>query len=303
MDFNQLNTFVTVVEAGSFSRAGEKLFLSQPTVTTQIKLLEQELSQQLLTRSTNGIRVTEAGKKLFDYAKRALRERETILSEFGQDTAGVQTINVAASSIPGQYVLPQVIGAFHKKSPQVRIRLTICNSAKVCQALLERTADIGMGGSDSFQGDCDYLPVVDDPLVVVTPDQEPYKQLPANQAFSEKLLKAAPFVIREEGSGSRREFEKWLHSHTNSQGVNIAAIINDNQAIKKTVVAGTGISVMSERAVADYVQQGLLRSFPLAGTADRKLYLVRRKKFKLMGEVAAFYQFIKEYAAKHQLNT
>jgi len=130
MDFNQLNTFIKVVETGSFSRAGERLFLSQPTVTTQIKLLEQELSQQLLTRSTNGIRVTEAGKKLFEYAKRTLRDRENILGEFGQDTAGVQTINVAASSIPGQYVIPQLISLFHKNNPQIRIRLNICNSCR-----------------------------------------------------------------------------------------------------------------------------------------------------------------------------
>ena len=303
MDFNQLNTFVKVVETGSFSRAGERLFLSQPTVTTQIKLLEQELSQQLLTRSTNGIRVTEAGKKLFEYAKRTLRDRENILGEFGQDTAGVQTINVAASSIPGQYVIPQLISLFHKNNPQIRIRLNICNSAEVCQALLERTADFGMGGSDSFQGDCDYLPIVDDPLVVATPNTEPYKQLAMTEPFPDALLQTTPFVMREEGSGSRREFEKWQQKHMQGVVVNIAAIINDNQAIKEAVAGGTGITVISARAVVDYVKQGLLRSFPLEGVADRKLYLVRRKKFKLMGDVADFYQFIKEYAAKHKMNT
>lgn len=302
MDYNQLKTFVAVVEAGSFSRAGDKLFLSQPTVTTQIKLLEQELSRQLLTRSTNGIQVTEDGQRIFEYAKRALRERDNILGEFGKSTTGIQTINLAASSIPGQYVLPGIIGAFRKKNPKVRIQLKICNSAKVCQALLARLADLGLGGSDSFQGECDYLPVVEDPLVVITPDAAPFNTLPVEAAFPEELLKKVPFVIREEGSGSRREFEKWLHRHTSSCEVNIAAVINDNQAIKKTVAAGTGISVMSARAVQDFVKEGWLRTFPLEGTADRKLYLVKRKKHKLMGEIAAFYQFIQEYTVKNKMN-
>ena len=112
MDYNQLKTFVAVVEAGSFSRAGDKLFLSQPTVTTQIKLLEQELSRQLLTRSTNGIQVTEDGQRIFEYAKRALRERDNILGEFGKSTTGIQTINLAASSIPG----PQAVPASSRRS-------------------------------------------------------------------------------------------------------------------------------------------------------------------------------------------
>jgi len=295
MDFNQLKTFVTVVETGSFSRAGEKLYLAQPTVTTQVKNLENELAKQLLVRSTNGISVTEDGKQIFDYAKRTLRERDMVLEDFGQFADGLKRINVVASSIPGQYVLPQIIAAFHKKNPQVRIKLTLCNSALVCKALMERQADIGVGGSNSFQGDCSYLPLLDDPLVVITPNTAPYNQLPAKKTFPDKLLVEAPFIIREEGSGSRREFEKWLHEHTSDYAVNIAAIVNNNQAIKKTVAAGMGISVMSARAVVNYEKQGLLRSFPLVGVADRKLYLVRRKKLKLMGEAAEFYQFIKDY--------
>lgn len=299
MDFNQLRAFIAVVEAGSFSRAGDKLFLSQPTVTTQVKSLETELGQQLLVRSTNGIQATEAGKRILDYAKRTLGEREALLEEFGKFSSGVRHINVAASTIPGQYILPEIIAAFQKLNPQVRIHLTLCNSSQVCQALLERKADIGVGGTDSFQGDCDYQPIVDDPLVVIAPNREPFASMSSEENFPINLLRRTPFVIREEGSGSRREFEKWLHEHTDSYHVNVAAVMNDNQAIKHTVAAGNCISVSSARSVQKDVKQGILKSFPLEGTADRKLYLVRRKKIKLMGEAAEFYNFVQEHVMKN----
>lgn len=300
MDFNQLRTFVSVVETGSFSRAGARLFLSQPTVTIQVKLLEKELCQQLLVRSTNGVTVTEEGKKFFEYAKRTLRERQGILEEFGQDISGMKRINVAASSIPGQFVMPTIIAAFRKENPLIRVQLTLCNSAKVCQYLLERRADIGLGGSDSFQNDCDYYPIVDDTLVVITPNSGIYKELRQGSQFSEQLLRSTPFIAREEGSGSRREFERWLHRYTNITDMNITSIINDNHSIIRAVLAGAGISVMSARAVTDDVAMGRLLAFPLDGITKRNLYLIRRKKTKLMGEVAELYQFIKNYIDKHE---
>ncbi|MCH3915327.1 MAG: LysR family transcriptional regulator [Acidaminococcaceae bacterium] len=291
MDFNQLKTFIAVVETGSFSRAGDRLFISQPTVTTQIKLLEQELSQQLLIRSTNGIRTTAAGNKIYDYAKRTLREQQNLLTEFGK-LADLQQINIAASSIPGQYLLPKIIAAFHKTNPAVRLSLSISDSAKACKDVLERKADIGFCGSSGFEPGCDYCPITDDPLVIITPNIPPYDALPAGKNFPEELLTKAAFVTREEGSGSRREFEIWLHRHMNKGNVNILALINDNQGIINTVAAGGGISVMSRRAAADYKQMGRLLFFPLEGSADRKLYLVRRKRAKLMGDAEEFYKFV-----------
>lgn len=298
MDFNQLKTFVTVVETGSFSRAGQKLFLSQPTVTIQIKTLEKELSKQLLVRSTNGIRMTEAGRQIFEYAKRALTERAILLEEFGQAVDGVKRINVVASSIPGQYVMPEIIGEFRRENPQVKINMLLCNSAQVCQRLLERQADIGLVGSDSFQGDCDYVPLADDPLVVITPNCSPYSDLSTTEPFPSKLLQTMPFVVREEGSGSRREFEKWLQQHGNTSEIHTAAIINDNQAIKTAVQTGAGIAVMSQRAVEVEQQYGKLLVFPLEGVAARSLYLVKRKKVRLMGEIADFYRYIKNFHSK-----
>lgn len=299
MDFNQLRTFVAVVETGSFSRAGDRLFISQPTVTTQIKLLEQELSQQLLIRSTNGIRTTAAGNKIYDYAKRTLREQQSVLTEFGK-IADLQQINISASSIPGQYVLPGIIAAFHRANPAVRLSLSISDSAKACRDILERKADIGFCGSSGFEPGCDYFPIADDPLVIITPNMEPFNRLPPDKDFPEELLTKAAFVTREEGSGSRREFEIWLHRHMTKGNVNIAALINENQSIINTVAAGGGISVISKRAAKDYMQMGRVLFFHLEGTADRKLYLIRRKRAKLMGDAAGFYEFVIDYMTKRQ---
>ncbi len=297
MDFNQLKTFVAVVETGSFSRAGDKLFISQPTVTTQIKLLEQELAQQLLIRSTTGIRTTAAGNKIYDYAKRTLREQQNVINEFGR-AADLHQVYISASSIPGQYLLPGIIAAFHKANASIRLSLSISDSAKACKDVLERKADIGFCGSSGFEPGCDYHPIADDPLVIITPNEAPYNVLTPGQNFPEELLTKSSFVTREEGSGSRREFEVWLHRRLTKGNVNITALINENQSIINTVAAGGGISVMSKRAAADYMKLGRLLFFPLEGTADRKLYMVKRKRARLMGNAADFYQFVINYMSK-----
>lgn len=292
MDFRQLEIFLAVVETGSFSRAGERVFASQPTVTIQMKALEEELAQQLLERSTHGVKVTPAGKRVYDYAVAALRERDSLLAEFGQSDPETTIVGVAASTVPAQYLLPQLIAAFRKIHPNARFRLLFCNSAEVGGMLLEYKAEVGLCGSSSFYDECEYRPILKDRLLVIAPNDGRYDALDPNAPFPESLLLTEPMIARESGSGTRREFETWLKKRTGHTELNIAAIMNNYQSIKNAVVAGMGITVMSERAAADYIKNGYVLAFPLKGTAVRDLYLVRRRKTKLLGLVKEFYDFV-----------
>lgn len=114
MEFRQLEIFAAVVETGSFSRAGERMFVSQPTVTMQVKALEDELAQQLLERSSQGVRVTAAGQRVYDYASSVLRERESLLAEFGRSDPETSHVSVAVSTVtrplfaaPAHFRFPQ----------------------------------------------------------------------------------------------------------------------------------------------------------------------------------------------------
>lgn len=298
MDFRQLEIFLAVVETGSFSRAGKRLFASQPTVTMQMKALEEELAQQLLERSTHGVKVTPAGKRVYDYAVATLRKRDNLLEEFGRSGPEAAVVAIAASTVPAQYLLPQLIAAFRKIHPTVRFRLLFCNSAEVGKKLLESTAEVGLCGSSAFYSECDYRPILKDRLLVIAPNDGRYDALDKNAPFPESLLLTEPLITRESGSGTRREFETWLKKRTGRTELNIVAIMNSYQSIKNAVVAGMGIAVMSERAAADYIKNGYVLTFPLEGTAERDLYLVHRKKTKLLGLVGEFYDFVLNTALK-----
>lgn len=292
MEFRQLEIFRAVVESGSFSRAGEELFLSQPTITIHIKALESEIGQQLLERSTQGVKLTPVGQQVYQYALTALQERANLMEQLGCTHPEHAVVRIAASSIPAHYLLPQLIAAFRKRHKGVSFHMLHGNSADVGRYLLERKADLGLCGTPTVLEECDYQPVTNDRLIVITPSSSRYDSLPREQPFPVELLLSEPIIARESGSGTRREFEAWLQKKTGQRELNIAAVMSDNQAIKNAVVAGIGIAVLSERSVADYLKKGYLLGFRLDGIPERKLCLVSRKKTKLQGMAGKFREFV-----------
>jgi DNA-binding transcriptional LysR family regulator len=172
MDLRRLEIFVKVAELGSFSRAAETLFLTQPTVSEHVRALEDELGVPLLDRLGRGTTPTRAGVLLLGYARRMLtlsREAVQAIEQFQGRVSGELT--VGGSSIPGEYIVPALIGAFRGKHPDVRISLLIGSSREVQQWVEEGQVEIGVVGDD---------------------------------------LKAEPMIVRERGSGSRETFERAL---------------------------------------------------------------------------------------------
>jgi|LSQX01.1.fsa_nt_gb DNA-binding transcriptional LysR family regulator len=296
MEFRQLEIFVAVVETGSFSRAGERLHLSQPAVTAHINGLEEELEQQLLIRDKQGVRLTSGGKTLFDYALSALNQREETLVSLMKGRTDAGQLRIAASSVPAQYLLPGLLVNFRRFHQDVRINLIFCDSIEVGRKLNNQQADIGFSGSRSFGAECDYQPIATDRLVVITPVSDPYCRLTNDGCFPVERLVNDPMIMRESGSGTRREFMNYLQELTPGAEPNIVAVMEDYLAIKNAVAADMGIAIMSERSVEDYVRLGYVLSFPLGDSAVRKLYILKRKKFRLLGTVKKFYQFALDHS-------
>lgn len=300
MDMKQLEALIYVVETCSFSRAGELLHLTQPTISSHIASLERELKIKLIVRTTKEIYPSEAGKLLYGYAKEILAKREEAvhaISDFFREMRG--TITIAASSIPGQYFLPKLMQSFREKYPDIKFNVQITDSADVADQVISRCAELGFTGTMPDNAKCISREFADDRLVIITPNLPKYEQY-LTTGFPARKITEEPFISREAGSGTRRETELFLKE----MGVDLAALqvaveVRSTESIKKMVSEGLGIAVLSRSACEDYVQFQRLLAFDFDSVAlRRKLYVVRHRNNILSPIAQAFYDYAKNYYVK-----
>lgn len=289
MELRQLEAFSYVVETGSFSRAAELLQVSQPTVSAHVTTLERELGLTLIARTTREACPTEAGRLLFEYAGRMLalrRQADEALRRFATELSG--TVSVAASTIPGRYFLPRLLSAFQKRHPDVKFDLRMTDSAGAVRQVTEREAEIGFCGTLPG-GKCIAREFANDYLVLVAPDTPKYREY-REQGVSLRRVAREPFVIREEGSGTRRETELFLRAMgVDLAGIRIAAQASSNEEVERLVEEGAGIAILS-RSVAE--ERGKLLALELPGVKiRRRLYILRRKNSVLSPSAQVFYRF------------
>jgi DNA-binding transcriptional LysR family regulator len=257
VDLRQLEVFAQVVDARSFSRAAEALRLTQSTVSEHVRLLEDELGTRLFDRLGRETVPTRAGELLHGYAKRllALRaEARQAIDQFLGQISG--TLVVGASTIPGEYVLPPLIGRFREKYPQVSIALQISDSRGIVQAVLDGQVEVGVVGAHPGHRSVEARELMPDELVVVVPPGHPWfgrRQVTLEDLRTERL------VVREAGSGSREALEHALaEAGTGLAAMRVIAEMGSTGAIKQAVKAGVGLSIVSKRAVEEECQHGLL---------------------------------------------
>ncbi len=295
MDLKQLEAFAQVVRLGSFSRAAERLYLTQPTVSAHIKALEEELGARLIDRAAREARPTEKGALLFGYAQEMLSLRDRAVAACAEAKNGALSgaVAVAASTVPYQHVLPRATAAFRAEHPAVTFTLTGCDSAGVVPEILSGRAEIGLTGTVLQSPQLLFQPFMDDELVVITPPGAPYDSLPEDGFRAEDLLKA-PFIVREPGSGTRREVEALLAQKGVAPGaLRVAAQMDNPDAIRSAVAQGLGVSVLSRLSCAEDIRQGRLRAFRIdGGRMVRRLYLVRHARRALSQAAEAFFRFM-----------
>ena len=208
MDLRQLEIFVKVTELKSFSKAAEALFLTQPTVSEHIRTLEQELGVRLLDRLGRGAESTAAGRLLLSHATRILQlQREALqaMDSFQGRLAG--ELLVAASTIPGEYVLPPLIGRFKEKFPDIAITLLIGDSRAVVDWVAEGRAEVGVVGARLPHRGVEYRELMPDELVLVVPAGHPWH---GKKEVGLEDLRTEPLLLRERGSGTRAALESAL---------------------------------------------------------------------------------------------
>lgn len=297
MNLKQLEAFVQVAEGGSFSKAAKELFLTQPTISSHISSLERELNARLFVRNTKEVSLSEDGIKLYKYAKQMLDLQREIEVTFGMDEEGEShAVTIAASTIPAQYLLPEVLTRFSERYPQEQIRIQETDSSKVVMQIVDHRVDIGFTGTVLEKKHCKYIPFYKDELVIITPNTPKYQELAQGNKEDISWIKKEHVIMREEGSGTRKEAELQLKgAGVKFADLDIIASIENQETIKKSVRQGMGISILSKLATADEVANGEILAFPIPNSDEgRDINLVYNKNYQMTRSAERFIKVVKE---------
>ena len=296
MDFKQIEAFAAVMEYGSFSRAAEVLYLTQPTVSTHVALLEQELGVKLIHRTTKTLSPTEAGEALYVYCQQLLAIRDEayrdISDRFGSQSA---IVTLAGSTVPSQSYLPRLIASFRETHPGVSFEVFHGNSDDAEAMLLSGKAELALIGREPESSRCWAVPFAEDQLVVITPNTPRYQAL-IGRKFPVTMFLTEPFVSREPGSGTRSETESYLRSiGIEPSALNTVVETRTAEGVKKMVSEGAGIAIISKIASDDYAAFGKILSFvPDSDPPHRKLYALRLRNSVLSQAARQFLEFVRE---------
>lgn len=274
MNVSQLKTFITVVDHRSFSEAARLLGISQPAVTMQIQALESDIGAMLLDRGYRKIDLTEAGAALVPYARRILDQIDDArhaIDTLSDTVTG--RVTVAASTTPGQYLLPRVLGAFLKLYPEVGVTLRVYDSADVVERVEAEEADLGMTGAEVPGARVHYEQLGVDELLLICPPEHPLADRETPK-FSE--VAAQPFIVREAGSGTRMVSEDLVRRAGVDPGdLNVVMELGTNEAIVSAVEGGMGMGIVSRQVAAKALELGTVARVPGAGfPVERPLFLV-----------------------------
>jgi DNA-binding transcriptional LysR family regulator len=289
MDFKQLEAFTKTVELSSFSKAGEALYLSQPSISNYVNTLEQELGTKLIIRTTKDVKPTRDGKIFYEYAKNILSLRDkAVFSMKNRDTYRGE-IEILASSVPAQYILPEAIVDFNKVYPHISFQIVMSDTFNAIASVQSQKCEIGVVGAKVENGKCDYRFIVSESIILIAP---PDSKLTAEN-LTEKIY-SENFIAREEGSATRYHAEEYLKKlNISPDNLNVVARLSNMQSIMLAVSKGLGFSIVSEIAAREYIRNNLIRVVePKNADLKRDFYFVYRKDSILSPQLNLFIEFV-----------
>ena len=293
MDFKQLRSFVAVVKYGSFTTAANKLRISQPTVSTHIRTLEEELGSPIVLRNAKRVELTPTGYKMFDQAESMLAMHDRMVQSVRRRES--DAIYLGASSIPSGYILPEIMANYCKLHPGTRFVISQDSSQAVVDDMLSGIYDMGFVGMPIKEDTLESRPFRGDKIIIATANNDHYQAIDASseKAIAE-MLRSENIIMRKSGSATRETSTRILEAlGIDESDLNIIAHLDDQEAIKNLVERGLGISMMSEHAVRNRVSSGWLKSFDVPGVdTTRQFYLIRRKNVTLSAQAEDFCKYV-----------
>ncbi len=278
-DLRQLEIFCKVVELKSFSKAAREVYLAQASVSERIATLEAMIGTRLLNRLGRTVVPTVAGERLYKHAIRLLDVKRKICLEM-EDFLGLKRgeIRIGGSTIPGEYILPEVVGKFHQLYPEISVTLLVGDSEEVESRVLDGYLELGVIGSRSTNANLHQWELWEDELVAAIPSDHPWAK---KEGVSLEELGQEPFIARERGSGTLKMFQDHIKSlgYTDLDGFKIVASLGSSTAVKEGIKAGLGVSVISAKAIATEVKVGILKAIRIKGLPiTRKFYLIKDRR-------------------------
>lgn len=296
MELRQLQSLMAVVEYKSFSKAAEKLFISQPTISTHIRMLEEELNSRLIIRTTKSIEVTMHGRELYECAHQIFSLKDNLVQRWAEENKKI--IRVGASTIPADYILPEILPVFRKHEPDIKFYIHQNDSQNIISGLLNGNFSLGMVGMKQQEKMISFVSFYQDEMVMITPKKERFLNINKDNFSLKDIIFNEPIILREQGSGSKKSIEAYFEKMSiNEEDLQIIARLNDQESIKKLVASGLGISFISEKAVEDSAKEKLL-VFKLPNySTKRNLYFAYRKDYILQEHIVRFIKFVQDFYA------
>jgi DNA-binding transcriptional LysR family regulator len=280
VDIHHLKVFISVFKNRSFSRASEELHLTQPTISDHIKTLEEELDFKLFDRLGRTIIPTKEAEVLYSHAMEIIEKANILKEAIGQTKKEIKgELIIGASTIPGTYLMPHIMAKFQKRYPSVSFQILVSDSRDIVEKVSRHELLMGAVGAKTTNTQINYAPFMDDELIVVS---------------SPSLIIKFPIILREEGSGTRKETEKILEGKGISfENIKIAGIFGSTDAVKQAVKAGLGVSILSKFSVTDELKHKILKEIKLIDLQmKRKFYIVTHKKRTLPQAYKMFLEHI-----------
>lgn len=296
LSIRQLEVFVTLVEAGSFTKAARRLELSQSTVSGHVADLESRVGVRLVGRERSGIRPTAAGEELLGPARdilRAERQARITMSELGGLLRG--QVVIGASTIPGEFVLPALIARFREIHPAVRVRVHSGDSHDVVEGVRTGSYELAIAGRPASSRSTPSEQLGSDHVVFITSPSHPLATRPEVRVED---LADQPFVVREPGSGTRAALEQELQRRGLEQR-RVVCEVGTTAALKAVVRTGIGVAFVSHLAIEDELRLGVLARSTLAGgLIKREFHLVTAATRNLSPAAQAFAEVARQSAAE-----
>ena len=277
MDFKQIEAFVNVVRYKSFSKAADATFFTQPTISTHIRNLEKELGVKLLDRKSRTVEMTPQGSKFYKYAVEMINARALAFEAINDDSESLGGIlEIQASSIPGVTFLPDLLAGFRSEHKGIQYYVSVSDTQSVIENISDRRGEIGFIGEKVTSSSIECTKVAADKSVLIAPVSY---EIPSEIKLADAVT--YPFIWRETGSATRRTFEQAaLDSGFGKEDFEVAALVDDMDAIIRSVEAGLGCAIISEKIASSLegrVRVANIKDF----NEDRSFYMIRLRSISL----------------------
>ena len=297
MNLDHVRSFLEVIKRGSLSEAARALGISQPAVSNQIKGLERELGMELLIRGERGVvSLTAAGEVFLAFARQVVTAHEELLQQLShlkEEVSGELTI--AASTTPGEFVLPQLLSDFKVHYPQVEAQVTIADTRDVVEKVLARECDLGFIGAPIERPRLTLAPLIKDEIVLAVYPGHPFAR---REAIRLEELQGQRLILREEGSGTRRSLEQLLAERGERLPENhVVLVLGSTHAVIEAIQARLGIGFVSALAVSRLQASGQLCTVPIEGLSLTRDLFVAYEEGQLSTRLRQeFLNFAQEWA-------